>query len=76
MVNAMITVTMVYVISVYVMIIVTAMITPVSQCDDHFDTLPMIGVMITFRGHGQCAHMVSVPRVNVMITSNSDEKSI
>ena len=31
-------------------IIVTAIITPVSQCDDHFDTLLMVGVMITF-GH-------------------------
>jgi hypothetical protein len=35
-------------------IIVTAIITPVSQCDDHFDTLLMVGVIITF------GHMVNV----------------
>ena len=35
-------------------IIVTAIITPASQCDDHFDTLPMVGVIITF------GHMVNV----------------
>ena len=43
-------------------IIVTAIITPASQCDDHFDTLLMVGVMIIF------GHMVSV-----MITSKSDD---
>ena len=31
-------------------IIVTAIITPVSQSDDHFETLLMVGVKITF-GH-------------------------
>ena len=37
-----------------------------SQCDDHFDTLLMVGGMATF------GHMVTV-MVSVMITSNSDD---
>ena len=32
----------------------SAIITPFSQCDDHFDTFLMVGVMIAFR------HMVNV----------------
>ena len=35
-------------------IVVTVIITPVSQCDDHFDTLLLVGVMIIF------GHMVNV----------------
>ena len=54
-------------------IIVTATITPVSECDDHFDTLLMVNASDHIWTHGQCDHMVSVPIVNVMITSNSDD---
>ena len=36
-------------------IIVTAIIAPVSKCEDRFDTLRMVGVIITF---GQMANVI------------------
>ena len=54
-------------------IIVTVIITPISQCDDHFDTLWDGRCDDHVWTHGQCDHMVSVPIVKVMITSNSGQ---